>query len=70
MKTETLNVAGMSCGGCAINVAGALKAVEGVNDAHFSLENRQATVDFDESRTSVEQLKSAIRHAGYSVEDV
>lgn len=68
MKTETIRVKGMSCGGCAINVAGALKAVEGVNDAHVSLENREATVDFDETRTSTEQLKSAIRHAGYDVE--
>lgn len=69
MKTETLKVTGMSCGGCAINVAGALKAVEGVNDAHVSLESREATVDFDESRTSTEQLKSAVRHAGYGVEN-
>lgn len=68
MKTETLKVNGMSCGGCAINVAGALKAIDGVNDAHVSLENKQATVDYDESRTSSEQLKSAIRHAGYEVE--
>jgi len=69
MKTETLKVTGMSCGGCAINVAGALKAVEGVNDAHVSLESREATVDFDDSRVSSEQLKSAIRHAGYGVEN-
>lgn len=68
MKTETLKINGMSCGGCAINVAGALKAVEGVADAHVSLEDKQATVDYDEARTSTEQLKSAIRHAGYEVE--
>jgi mercuric transport protein len=67
MKTETLQVTGMSCGGCAINVAGALKAVDGVNDARVSFENKEATVDFDETRTSTEQLKSAIRHAGYGV---
>jgi copper ion binding protein len=68
MKTETIKVNGMTCGGCANNVAGALKAVEGVNDAHVSLERKEATVDFDESRTSAEQLKSAVRHAGYQVE--
>lgn len=68
MKTETMKVSGMSCGGCAINVAGALKAVEGVSDAHVSLERKEATVEFDETRTSAEQLKSAIRHAGYEIE--
>lgn len=67
MKTETLKVNGMTCGGCANNVAGALKAVEGVNDAQVSLERKEATVDFDENRTSPEQLKSAVRHAGYEV---
>lgn len=69
MKTETLRVDGMSCGGCAINVSGALKAVDGVSDATVSLANKQATVEYDETRTSAEQLKSAIRHAGYHVED-
>ena len=69
MKTETMKVIGMSCGGCAINVAGALKAVDGVSDASVSLEEKQATVEFDETRTSIEQLKSAIHHAGYEVRD-
>jgi copper chaperone len=68
MKTEMMKVSGMSCGGCAINVAGALKAVEGVSDAHVSLEKKEATVEFDETRTSAEQLKSAVRHAGYEIE--
>lgn len=68
MKTETIKVAGMSCGGCALNVSGALKAVEGVSDAQVSLEQGLATVAYDETRTSSEQLKSAVRHAGYSVE--
>lgn len=68
METATLKVTGMSCGGCAINVAGALKALEGVNDARVSLENREAVVDYDDTRISTEQLKSAIQHAGYGVE--
>jgi copper chaperone len=67
MKTETLKVTGMSCGGCAINVSGALKALDGVNDAHVSHENGEAKIDYDETRVSSEQLKSAIRHAGYGV---
>lgn len=68
MKTEMIKVNGMSCGGCALNVAGALKAIDGVNDAQVSLEQKQATVEYDETRTSSEQLKSAIRHAGYGVD--
>ena len=69
MKTEIIKVKGMSCGGCAINFAGALKAVDGVSYATVSLEEKQATVEFDETRTSTEQLKSAVRHAGYEVEN-
>ncbi|HYD33438.1 MAG TPA: heavy-metal-associated domain-containing protein [Methylophilaceae bacterium] len=69
MKSETIKITGMSCGGCAINVAGALKALEGVNDAHVSLETKEAMVNYDEDKVSTQQLKSAVRHAGYGVED-
>ncbi|HEU4709521.1 MAG TPA: heavy-metal-associated domain-containing protein [Methylophilaceae bacterium] len=67
MTTETIKVSGMTCGGCASNVMRSLKAIDGVNDAQVSLERKEATVDFDASRTSSEQLKSAIQRAGYEV---
>ena len=68
MQTERLKVTGMTCGGCAGNVTMALKGVNGVSDVNVSLAAGAATVKFDERLTSPEQLKSAVRRAGYGVD--
>ena len=68
MQTEILNVTGMTCGGCTGSVTNALKAVNGVGDVNVSLSTGEATVQYDERRTSPVQLKSAVTQAGYGVE--
>ena len=68
MQTELLNVTGMTCGGCTGSVTNALKAVAGVGDVKVSLATGEATVQYDERRTSPEQLKSAVTGAGYGVD--
>ena len=66
METVTLNVDGMTCGGCAASVTRVLKATPGVSDAVVELAAKRATVTFDPARTSVPALKSAIDDAGYA----
>lgn len=68
MQTELLNVTGMTCGGCTSNVTNALKAVAGVGDVSVSLSAGEATVQYDEKRTSPDQLKAAVKGAGFGVE--
>lgn len=68
MQTETIKVTGMTCGGCSSSVTKALKAINGVDDVIVSLATGQATVQYDETLTSPEQLKSAIKDAGYGVD--
>jgi copper chaperone CopZ len=68
MQTEIVKVTGMTCGGCISNVTDALKAVSGVSDVNVSLSDGEATVKFDERRTSPEKLKSAVTDAGYGVD--
>jgi|JI8StandDraft_1071087.scaffolds.fasta_scaffold1620265_1 copper chaperone len=67
MQTEHLKVTGMTCGGCTGNVTRALKAVAGVSDVNVSLSPGEATVRYDEQRTSPGELKSAVTGAGYGV---
>ena len=69
MQTELLSVSGMTCGGCTSNVTRALKAVSGVSDVQVSLSAGEATVQYDERLTSPDQLKTAVKVAGYSVVD-
>lgn len=68
MRTETLRVAGMTCGGCVSSVTKALKAVEGVGAVDVSLQAGEARVNFDEKATSPERLRAALQRAGYKAE--
>ena len=70
MQTEHLKVTGMTCGGCTSNVTNALNAVKGVEDVAVSLSEGEAVVQYDERLTSPEQLKSAVKGAGYGVDAV
>jgi len=68
MQTELLKVTGMTGGGCTSNVTHALKAITGVGDVKVSLSAGEATVQYDERLTSPDQLKSAVKGAGYGVD--
>ena len=68
MQTELLKVTGMTCGGCISNVTHALKTITGVGDVKVSLSAGEATVQYDERLASPEQLKSAVKGAGYGVD--
>ena len=68
MQTELLKVTGMTCGGCTSSVTKALKAIAGVGEVKVSLSAGEATVQYDERLTSPDQLKSAVKGAGYGVD--
>lgn len=65
MASTTLSVSGMSCGHCVAKVEDALKGVKGVFGASVDLEAGTAEVDFDDARTSPEDLVDAVMRAGY-----
>jgi len=66
MQTETMNVTGMTCGGCVGKVTNALLEVPGVGHADVSLPGT-ARVEFDERLTNRERLQSAVEGAGFGV---
>lgn len=66
MSTTVLNVPEVHCGHCVSSIEGALKPMDGVNDATVSLEETNVTVDHDDSVTT-DQLKAAIEEQGYEV---
>ena len=68
MQSELLKVTGMTCGGCISNVTKALKGINGVGDVKVSLSAGEAAVQYDERLTSPDQLKSAVKGAGYGVD--
>lgn len=64
MKTITLNIEGMHCGGCVKSVTRVLTELDGVQSADVQLEGK-ANITFDESRVNVEQLIEVIEDAGF-----
>ncbi|HCZ0603287.1 TPA: copper chaperone CopZ [Staphylococcus aureus] len=67
MSQEILNVEGMSCGHCKSAVESALNNIDGVTSADVNLENGQVSIQYDDSKVAVSQMKDAIEDQGYDV---
>ena len=65
MQTEKLHVTGMTCDICSSAVTKALKLVNGVEDVIVSLSNKEANVRYDERLTTLEEIISSLKVAGY-----
>ena len=64
-KTVVLSVPGMNCAACPITVRKALEKVAGVQNVKATLEPPEASVTFDDAKTSIEKLTEATKRAGY-----
>lgn len=65
MQTLTLNIGGMTCGGCVKSVTKVLEALDGVANAEVSLENANAAVTFDAGKIQADDLIEAVENAGF-----
>jgi len=64
-QTVTLAVSKMTCAACPITVKKALSRIPGVTEVTVNLEKKQAAVQFDDSKTTVQTLIKATENAGY-----
>lgn len=55
----------MACDHCVLKVGRAIASVQGVTGVDVNLETKEAVVEFEEFRTSLEKIKAAVREAGY-----
>lgn len=60
IATCTLQVAKMTCGGCAAAVKMAAKKIDGVKDATVSYEKGTADITYDPTKTNPEVIAKAI----------
>jgi copper chaperone len=67
METTTIEIRGMTCGGCVQSVTRVLKAIDGVGKVNVSLEQGEATVEYTPGRVDAARLRSAIESAGFEV---
>ncbi|MDI9394973.1 MAG: heavy metal translocating P-type ATPase [Euryarchaeota archaeon] len=63
----SIGVYGMTCGHCQKRVADAISSLEGVESVDVRLEAECANVILDPEKVSIDDIKEAVRNAGYSI---
>lgn len=64
-KTIKLSVPGMTCASCPYIVKGSIDKLDGVKSVEATMEDRSATVTFDDAVTSLDEITSATADVGY-----
>ncbi len=64
-RTVTLAVPNMTCAACPYIVRESMSAVDGVEKVDVSLEDKTATVTFDDAKTTAAAIADASERAGY-----
>ena len=68
MIETNLKIEGMHCTGCSTRLEKVLNNLEGVETAKVSLEEKKATIKYDETKISLENIKESIEDAGFKGE--
>ncbi len=68
MKETNLKIEGMHCAGCSTRLEKILNNLDGVEIAKVSLEEKKATIKYDETKINIENIKEAIEDAGFKGE--
>jgi copper chaperone CopZ len=63
-----LQIQGMHCTSCAINIDSALEDTEGVFSASTSYARSTVTIEYDPEKITTEQLTQIIKAQGYKIE--
>jgi copper chaperone len=67
VETLTIDIKGMTCGGCVKSITNVLQPITGVSTVTVSLEQNNAIITYDPNKAKPAQFKSAIEDAGFDV---
>jgi copper chaperone len=68
MITIDINVHGMTCGHCQKAVEKAVSTLDGVEKTDVNLESGKVHVTFNETQSTLKDIKKAIEEEGYQVD--
>lgn len=63
--TKDIKVSGMTCKACGVTVRKSLEKVKGVKQVDVSTEKGLATIVYDDSQATEQQLRDAINKTGF-----
>lgn len=69
-KKTDLAIGGMHCATCAVTIEKTLGETEGVDKAVVNFGTEKATVQYDEEKTDLDQIKQAVSGLGYEAREV
>jgi periplasmic mercuric ion binding protein len=64
-QTVKLSVPGMTCASCPYIVKTAISEVDGIKAVEATMEDRSATVTFEDTLTNIEAIRQATAGVGY-----
>ncbi|AVR44206.1 heavy metal transporter [Christiangramia fulva] len=67
LQSNTFNIQGMTCNGCAAHVESEVKKLPGIFFVDAIYEKASAKVEFDRTKVSIGQIVAAINRTGYKV---
>lgn len=67
IQTLNLDVNGMTCTSCEEHIDHSVNQLNGILNIETSYENGTAQIEFDNSKTTIEEIEDAVNSTGYSV---
>ncbi len=69
MKKEIYKIKGMHCASCALTIEGVVSRLPGVRSAQVNFASETLLVEFEEDKTTKEEVKKAVKSVGYDIKD-
>jgi copper chaperone CopZ len=66
---EEFTVSGMTCASCEEHINHEVVKLTGIISSKASYENGNAIVEFDKTKTNIQEIEKAISKTGYSITD-
>ena len=69
LERMSLGIKGMTCAACSARIEKNLSKMEGIRQVNVNLASEKATVSYDPSQVSVEEVIEKIKKTGYVVRE-
>lgn len=67
IQTINIEIKGMTCASCEEHINHSVNQLDGIINIKSSYENGNSVIEFDNSKTSIEEIKKSVNATGYSV---
>lgn len=67
IQSVTLDIEGMACQSCEININNSVNKIDGVTQVNTSFKKGNSVIEFDSTKTNVNNIKEVIQSKGYVI---